>query len=325
MRARTLITTGLAATAGLGLAGSALAAPQVTGVEATKAGKKKVDVDVATLRGASAVAPRIAVSVQRRIAWARYTDWDPVLTPTDTVHSIARMKGVRAQVGSTLSVRVRACDTTCATTTHSVTVGKATGVSPLAPLPPGSVSAAGAVAAAIARVGADSTLILVKRSYDPVAAWKVVLRRTDGARVRVLSSDLFGSARALKEAVAEWTPERAATVTGVPAERIGQLARAYATTAPAALRINYGLQRHYGGGMAVRAITCLPALIGAWKHRGGGIQLSTSGSFRHFDYSGLHRPDLLAGRTPRTLNMNRLGDALSLDPAHKAFPCCLLW
>ena len=123
---------------------------------------------------------------------------------------------------------------------------------------------------------------------------------------------------ALKEAVAEWTPERAAAVTGVPAERIGQLARAYATTAPAALRINYGLQRHYGGGMAVRAITCLPALIGAWKDRGGGIQLSTSGSFRHFDYSGLHRPDFLAGRTPRTLNMNRLGDALSLDPAHIA-------
>ncbi len=186
MRARTLITTGLAATAGLGLAGGALAAPQVTGVEATKAGKKKVDVDVATLRGASAVAPRIAVAVQRRIAWARYTDWDPVLAPTDTVHSIARMKGVRAQVGSTLSVRVRACDTTCATTTHSVTVGKATGVGPLAPLPPGSVSAADAVTAAIAAVGADSTLIMVKRSYDPTAAWKVLLRRTDGARVRVL-------------------------------------------------------------------------------------------------------------------------------------------
>ena len=98
MRARTLITTGLAATAGLGLAGGALAAPQVTGVEATKAGKKKVDVDVATLRGASAVAPRIAVAVQRRIAWARYTDWDPVLAPTDTVHNIARVKGVRARV-----------------------------------------------------------------------------------------------------------------------------------------------------------------------------------------------------------------------------------
>jgi uncharacterized membrane protein YkoI len=186
MRARTLITTGLAGVAALGLAGGALAAPQVTGVEATKAGNKKIEVDVATARGASAVAPRIAVVVQRRIAWARYTDWDAVLAPSDTVHSIARLKGVRARVGSTLSVRVRACDTTCATTTHSVTLAADDGVGPFAPLPPGSVTAAGAVDAAIAQVGAGSVLVEVKRSWDPVAAWKVVLRRTDGARVRVL-------------------------------------------------------------------------------------------------------------------------------------------
>ncbi|MEZ4830825.1 MAG: molybdopterin-dependent oxidoreductase [Caldilineaceae bacterium] len=122
----------------------------------------------------------------------------------------------------------------------------------------------------------------------------------------------------LQAAVAEWTPQRAADITGISAERISQLAREYATTAPAAIRINYGLQRHYGGGMAVRNIACLPALIGAWRLRGGGIQLSVSGYFRHFDFSGLQRPDLLAGRTPRTLNMNRLGDALSLDPARVA-------
>jgi anaerobic selenocysteine-containing dehydrogenase len=119
----------------------------------------------------------------------------------------------------------------------------------------------------------------------------------------------------LKERVAAWTPERAAAITGIPADRIRDLAREYATTRPAAIRINYGLQRHYGGGMAVRTLTCLPALIGAWRAQGGGIQLSTSGAFRHFDYSGLRRPDLLVGRTPRTINMNRLGDALSLDPA----------
>ncbi len=122
----------------------------------------------------------------------------------------------------------------------------------------------------------------------------------------------------LTAAVAAWTPERAAAVTGIPADRIGQLAREYATTSPAAIRINYGLQRHYGGGMAVRAITCLPALIGSWRVQGGGIQLSSSGSFRHFDYSRLQRPDFLLGRTPRTINMNRLGDALSLDPARIA-------
>jgi anaerobic selenocysteine-containing dehydrogenase len=119
----------------------------------------------------------------------------------------------------------------------------------------------------------------------------------------------------LADHVAEWTPERAAPLTGVPVERIRRLAHEYATTRPAAIRVNYGLQRHAGGGMAMRTITCLPALVGAWREQGGGIQLSSSGSFRFLDQSSLYRTDLLNGRTPRTINMNRLGDVLSLDPA----------
>lgn len=115
--------------------------------------------------------------------------------------------------------------------------------------------------------------------------------------------------------VQDWTPARAAAITGISAARIRDLAREYATIQPAAIRINYGIQRHAGGGMAVRTITCLPALVGAWRHEGGGIQLSTSGLFRHLDTTSLYRMDLLAGRKPRTINMNRLGDALSLDPA----------
>lgn len=123
---------------------------------------------------------------------------------------------------------------------------------------------------------------------------------------------------ALAERVQDWTPERAESITGVPAERIRTLAREYATVRPAAIRVNYGLQRHYGGGMAMRTIACLPALIGAWRELGGGIQLSTSGAFRFIDRRGLYRPDLLAGRKPRAFNMSRLGDALSLDPARRA-------
>jgi len=122
----------------------------------------------------------------------------------------------------------------------------------------------------------------------------------------------------LAERAAEWSPERAEAITGVPAQRIRELAIDYATTQPATLRINYGIQRHYGGGMAVRTIACLPALTGAWRHPGGGIVLSTSGAYRHMDKRSLERPDLLAGRTPRTINMNRLGDALSRDPATRA-------
>jgi anaerobic selenocysteine-containing dehydrogenase len=117
-----------------------------------------------------------------------------------------------------------------------------------------------------------------------------------------------------------YVPARAAAITGVPAERITRLAREYATVRPAAIRLNYGLNRHYGGGMAVRTITCLPALVGAWRELGGGAQLSTSGFSRHLDRTALHRPDLLAhaeglppGKEPRTLNMIRLADALSTD------------
>jgi len=121
----------------------------------------------------------------------------------------------------------------------------------------------------------------------------------------------------LAERVRDWTPERAAAITGVPARRIRDLAREYATVRPAAIRVNYGLQRHAGGGMAVRNIACLPALVGAWRELGGGVQLSTSGSFP-FDYTSLYRPDLRRGPVPRTINMNRLGDALSTDPAQVA-------
>ena len=122
----------------------------------------------------------------------------------------------------------------------------------------------------------------------------------------------------LADRVAAWTPERAAALTGVDAGRIRRLAQEYAAARPPAIRINYGLQRHAGGGMAVRTIACLPALVGAWRDVGGGIQLSNSGSFRFMDRTSITRPHLLAERTPRTLNMIALGDALSLDPARLA-------
>jgi anaerobic selenocysteine-containing dehydrogenase len=78
----------------------------------------------------------------------------------------------------------------------------------------------------------------------------------------------------------EYTPERVAAWTGMTPPEIEQLAREYATTRPAALRLNYGVQRTENGGTAVRAIAMLPALTGAWKHRGGGAQLSTSGALQ---------------------------------------------
>jgi len=114
---------------------------------------------------------------------------------------------------------------------------------------------------------------------------------------------------ALRERALLWPPERAAQVCGVPVQQILDLARAYGTTRPAAIRLNYGMQRVRGGGNAVRAIACLPALLGAWRHRSGGLLLSASGHFPA-KRTALHRPDLLAGRTPRTINMVTIGDDL---------------
>jgi anaerobic selenocysteine-containing dehydrogenase len=122
---------------------------------------------------------------------------------------------------------------------------------------------------------------------------------------------------ALRERALRWTPERAAAVCGIPAQQIRDLARDYGTTKPAAIRLNYGMQRVRGGGNAVRAVTCLPALTGAWRHRAGGVLLSSSG-FYPTDRAALQRPDLLAGRMPRTINMVTIGDDL-LRPASESF------
>jgi molybdopterin guanine dinucleotide-containing S/N-oxide reductase-like protein len=117
----------------------------------------------------------------------------------------------------------------------------------------------------------------------------------------------------LAERAREYTPERVAAWTGMTAVEVEQLAREYATTRPAALRMNYGVQRSENGGTAVRAIAMLPALTGAWKHRGGGGQLSTSGAFK-WDKEALERPDLALAsplkRLARVVNMSALGEAL---------------
>lgn len=116
-------------------------------------------------------------------------------------------------------------------------------------------------------------------------------------------------AEALRERVLQdYHPEIVANITDVPVATIEKLARAYATTHPSFIRVNYGLQRHFGGGMAVRAIACLPAIVGAWRHPGGGALLTTSGAY---DWAAdkLARPDLSPPGT-RIVNMNQLGDAL---------------
>jgi anaerobic selenocysteine-containing dehydrogenase len=117
---------------------------------------------------------------------------------------------------------------------------------------------------------------------------------------------------ALREHVGGYPPERVAAITGLPAERIVGLARRYGGTRSAYLRVGIGLSRHENGGMTCRAIACLPALTGAYAHPHGGALLGSSGAFGGGE-TPLERRDLLPSPPPRTINMIRLGRALT-DP-----------
>jgi len=123
-----------------------------------------------------------------------------------------------------------------------------------------------------------------------------------------LAAHTLGEAE-LRARAAEFPPARVAAITGVNAERITTLARQYAKARAGFIRVNYGLQRHAGGAMAVRAIACLPATVGHWRMPGGGVQLSSSGNFA-FNKQALQRADLLPAGT-RTINMSLLGEALN--------------
>lgn len=117
----------------------------------------------------------------------------------------------------------------------------------------------------------------------------------------------------LAEHVASYTPEFAAAETGVDAEVIRQLARDYATSQPSAIRIGVAIERSAGGGQLVRALACLPALVGAWRRPGGGLLQLPLWAFP-MRWDRLHRADLIPPGT-RVLNQWRLGAALSGDLA----------
>jgi anaerobic selenocysteine-containing dehydrogenase len=125
----------------------------------------------------------------------------------------------------------------------------------------------------------------------------------------------------LRERAMEWPLERAAQTCGVSEAQIAELARDYGHTAmqgePVAIRLNYGMQRVRGGGNAARAVACLPALVGAWRHKAGGLLLSSSGQFP-VQRATLQRPDLLGAHKPRTINMSTIGQDL-LRPSGTEF------
>ncbi len=134
--------------------------------------------------------------------------------------------------------------------------------------------------------------------------WRDGLQDEDYLNRATIGADL------LRQRVAsEYAPEAVAAITGVDVATITSLAHRLAREQPSLIRLNYGMQRHHGGGMAVRTIACLPAIIGSWRHPGGGVLLTTSGAY-DFAMDRLTRPDLSPAGT-RVINMNQLGEALA--------------
>ncbi|NBU48746.1 MAG: molybdopterin oxidoreductase family protein [Betaproteobacteria bacterium] len=208
-----------------------------------------------------------------------------------------------------------------------------------------SAGAAGLTATYGGKVGmhtehfAQSKLILRTETADKCHRHLAIRPGTDGALALALARELIvrdeldhayirehlEGFEVLRDRAMPWTLERAAAECGVALEDLRELARDYGAArhgtgaAPAAIRLNYGMQRVHGGGNAVRLVALLPCLIGAWRHAGGGMLLSSSGWFAPVRRDQwLQRPDLLAGRRTRTINMSTIGDDL-LRPADPEF------
>ena len=189
-----------------------------------------------------------------------------------------------------------------------------------------------------ARKTNGATIVTVDPYRSPTASrsdWHITVRPgTDAALAlglmhviwseRLQDDDYLGRATIgagllHRRVLEEYPPERVATITGVDEGTIATFARRLAREQPSLIRLNYGMQRHGGGGMAVRTIACLPAIIGSWRYPGGGAMLSTSGAY-DFAMDRLTRPDLSPPGT-RTINMNELAEALAGElpgPAVKA-------
>jgi anaerobic selenocysteine-containing dehydrogenase len=128
---------------------------------------------------------------------------------------------------------------------------------------------------------------------------------------------------ALRSRLADYTPDRAAALTGLEAEEIIRLARVYATTRPAAIRVLIGMEHHASAEMSFRAISCLPALVGAWRERGGGLLHHTLALHAQALNSQAVRMPELEDSSVRRVNMQHLGRALT-DPALDP-PICALF
>ena len=202
MNATRILALGAITVTGLIGAATASAAPDISSVDVSTAGAKRVEVSVETVRGTSTVEPRVSVRIGRRAARLDSSDWDPATGAAELVLSTGLVRA-RVAVGDTVNVRVRVCDTDCATQRFSVKVvagdpaeypqgasgngqGQSSGSSHApAPLPAGAITADQASAIALAAV-AGTTLVRTERAHDAGAVWEVKLLGADGSRTEVL-------------------------------------------------------------------------------------------------------------------------------------------
>ncbi len=149
------------------------------------------------------------------------------------------------------------------------------------------------------RIGSDPALAL--------GLMHVIVR--DGLHdTAFIAARTVGFERLCEEVLPRYPPERVAAIADVPAEAVERLAHLYGRARAPFLRLGQGMSRNRNGGMAIRAIACLPALVGAWGKPGGGAHMSTASAYE-FDVDALRRPDLLR-RPTRRINHSTLGRAL---------------
>lgn len=147
---------------------------------------------------------------------------------------------------------------------------------------------------------------------------------TDAALACAVMHALFRDGQADRDYMAEFTndadlleahlqsrgPDWAAEITGIPVEEIEALAKDYGTTDRAIIRLGYGFSRSRNGSSGLHAVSCLPAVRGAWKHRGAGLYGSVGQNFNINSslVTGIDDPEV------RQLDMSRLGPILMDDP-----------
>lgn len=149
------------------------------------------------------------------------------------------------------------------------------------------------------RIGTDTALAL---------GMMHVLARDELLDMEFIASRTQGFDRLRVETLPRYAPDRVAEITGLPVEAVERLARMYGTARAPFLKLGMGMSRHMGGGMAIRTVACLPALVGAWGKQGGGAHMD-SASIWHFNYEAVRRSDLLTVPA-RVVNHSTLGREL---------------